>query len=157
MQRFLIFVGVAVVAAAMYVAASPASQQTQQAKGPSAKQFNLLKKQVAALSKSVKSLNSGLKLAIELESCFVSVSGNTITLNALPVSQFGTTSSGFLFGAPGTPPASATARSALDVNASSPSEDLQEVDPTCTSSSGLKHGTGRAGVSRLRALIAHTR
>ena len=60
MQRFLIFVGVAVVAAAMYVAASPASQQ---AKAPSAKQFNALKKQVAALKKdetAVKKLSVAL-------------------------------------------------------------------------------------------------
>ena len=51
MKRFLMLVGVAVVAAAMYVAASPASQQA----GPTAKQFAALKKQVAALSKKVKS------------------------------------------------------------------------------------------------------
>ena len=44
MKRFLMFVGVAVVAAAMYVAASPASQQ---ASGPTAKQFKALKAQVA--------------------------------------------------------------------------------------------------------------
>jgi hypothetical protein len=36
MKRFLLLVGVAVVAAAMYVAASPASQQSS---GPTAKQF----------------------------------------------------------------------------------------------------------------------
>jgi hypothetical protein len=44
MKRFLMLVGVAVVAAAMYVAASPASQQ---AKAPTEKQFLALKKQVA--------------------------------------------------------------------------------------------------------------
>ena len=40
MKRFLMLVGVAVVAAAMYVAASPASQQS---RGPTLKQFNALK------------------------------------------------------------------------------------------------------------------
>jgi hypothetical protein len=50
MRRFLMLVGVAVVAAAMYVAASPASQQSS---GPTAKQFAVLKKQVAVLSKKV--------------------------------------------------------------------------------------------------------
>ena len=40
MKRFLMLVGVAVVGAAMYVAASPASQQ---ANGPTARQFNALK------------------------------------------------------------------------------------------------------------------
>ena len=152
MQRFLIFVGVAVVAAAMYVAASPASQQ---AKGPSAKQFSALKKQVAALKKdetAVKKLT--VALADIVGGCYLDSKGNIVTL---PVSQFGTTSSGFLFGAPGTPPSSATARSALDVNAASPTQDLQEVNPSCLSASGLKHGTGRAGVTRLRLYTGHTR
>jgi len=53
MKRFLLLVGVAAVAAAMYVAASPASQQS---KGPTLKQFNALKKQVATLNKTLKSL-----------------------------------------------------------------------------------------------------
>ena len=98
MQRFLIFVGVAVVAAAMYVAASPASQQ---AKAPSAKQFNALKKQVAALKKdetAVKKLT--IAVAGLVVSCYLDSNSNFVTL---PVSEFGTTSSGFLFGAPGTP------------------------------------------------------
>lgn len=51
MKRFLMLVGVAVVAAAMYVAASPASQQSS---GPTAKQFKALKAQVASLSKTLK-------------------------------------------------------------------------------------------------------
>ena len=55
MKRFMLLVGVAVVAAAMYVAASPASQQ---ASGPSAKQFAALKKQVASLSKSLKTVKA---------------------------------------------------------------------------------------------------
>ena len=52
MKRLLMFVGVAVVAAAMYVAASPASQQGGFA---SQKEVSALKKQVASLSKSLKS------------------------------------------------------------------------------------------------------
>jgi hypothetical protein len=55
MKRFLMLVGVAVVAAAMYVAASPASQQ--HSTGVSLKQFNALKKQVAALAKKQKVTN----------------------------------------------------------------------------------------------------
>ncbi len=151
MQRFLIFVGVAVVAAAMYVAASPASQQ---AKAPSAKQFSALKKQVAALKKdetAVKKLS--IALAQIVGGCYLDSNGNLVVL---PVSQFGTASSGFVFGAPNTTTGQ-TARSALDVNASSPTEDLQEVNPSCLSSSGLKHGTGRAGVTRLRLYTGHTR
>jgi hypothetical protein len=45
MKRLLMLVSVAVVAGTMYVAASSASQQ---ATGPTAKQFNALKKQVAS-------------------------------------------------------------------------------------------------------------
>jgi hypothetical protein len=154
MQRFLIFVGVAVVAAAMYVAASPASQQ---AKAPSAKQFSALKKQVAALKKdetAVKKLT--VALADIVGGCYLDSKGNIVTL---PVSDFGNTTTGFLFGTPtgGTTPATATARSALDVNVASPTEDLQEVNPTCLTASGLKHGTGRAGVTRLRLWNGHTR
>jgi hypothetical protein len=150
MQRFLIFVGVAVVAAAMYVAASPASQQ---AKGPSAKQFKALQKQVAALKKdetSVKKLT--VALAEIVGGCYLDSSSNLLTL---PVSDFGTATSGFVFGPPNST-AGQIARSALDVNPSSPSENLQEVNTTCLSSSGLKHGTGRGGVTRLRLWAART-
>jgi hypothetical protein len=151
MQRFLIFVGVAVVAAAMYVAASPASQQ---AKAPSAKQFKALQKQVAALKKeetSVKKLT--IALADIVGGCYLDSNANLVTL---PVSEFGNASSGFVFGTPNTTTGQ-TARSALDINATSPTADLQEVNPTCLSASGLKHGTGRAGVSRLRLWTGHTR
>jgi len=152
MQRFLIFVGVAVVAAAMYVAASPASQQ---AAAPSAKQFKTLQKQVAALKKdetAVKKLT--IALADIVGSCYLDSKGNIVTL---PVSQFGSTTTGFYFGNAGTTPTTMTTRTALDINAASPTADLQEVSPSCLSASGLKHGTGRAGVSRLRLWTGHTR
>jgi hypothetical protein len=78
MKRFLMLVGVAVVAAAMYVAASPASQQ---AKGPTAKQFKALKKQVTALGHTVK----GLKTVAAAEAAVI-----TDCLQvAVPVNQFG--------------------------------------------------------------------
>lgn len=51
MGRFLTLVGVAVVAAAMYVAASSASQAS---KGVSVAKFNALNKKVTALTKTVK-------------------------------------------------------------------------------------------------------
>jgi hypothetical protein len=51
MNRFLMLVGVAVVAAAMYVAASSASQVS---KGVSVAKFNALNKKVTALTKKVK-------------------------------------------------------------------------------------------------------
>jgi hypothetical protein len=151
MQRFLIFVGVAVVAAAMYVAASPASQQ---AKAPSAKQFKALQKQVAALKKdetSVKKLT--LALAEIVGGCYLDTNSNLVTL---PVSEFGNASTGFYFGTAGSATPGAATRSALDINASSPTAELQEVNTACLSASGLKHGTGRAGVTRLRLWAART-
>jgi hypothetical protein len=78
MKRFLMLVGVAVVAAAMYVAAAPGSQQT---KGPSAKQFSALKKQVATLSKTVKTVKTVATAEAKLLTDCVKV--------AIPVNQFG--------------------------------------------------------------------
>jgi len=71
MKRFLMLVGVAVVAAAMYVAASPASQQSS---GPTLKQFNALKAKVASLSKSEKALKKVVTDCVQV---------------AVPINQFG--------------------------------------------------------------------
>jgi hypothetical protein len=98
MKRFLMLVGVAVVAAAMYVAASPASQQ---AKGPTAKQFNALKKQVATLSKNLKTAQSDLdglafayvhcSLPSEIGIAQFTVSGSTGHTTALDLAPTGAT------------------------------------------------------------------
>jgi hypothetical protein len=104
MKRFLMLVGVAVVAAAMYVAAAPGSQQ---AKGPTARQFNALKKQVASLSKSLKLVTT--QSALELK-----VLGDCVQV-AVPINQFGDpdgslsgTDQGFIYGKGGTPAAPTT-------------------------------------------------
>ena len=82
MKRFLMLVGVAVVAAAMYVAASPASQQS---KGPSAKQFKALQKQVATLSKSLKTVKAEAADADGfVQACMVSANSGV-----LPINEFG--------------------------------------------------------------------
>lgn len=78
MKRFLMLVGVAVVAAAMYVAASPASQQ---ASGPTAKQFKALKAQVTSLSKTLKSVKT-------LATAEATLLGACDQL-AVPIDQFG--------------------------------------------------------------------
>jgi hypothetical protein len=141
MKRFLLLAGVAVVAAAMYVAASPASQQ---ARGPTAKQFNALKKQVASLSKSAKALKKEADAEAGVLTCLVA--GNS---GLLPVNQFGTTTSGFLFGAPSS--TTPTARSALDVDKSAtPGALLVAVDPACVTSSGLAHAGSNLRLWRLR-------
>ena len=132
MKRFLMLVGVAVVAAAMYVAASPASQQ---AKAPTAKQFNALKKQVGSLSKSLKALkadetkvkaNAAAAVGF-IETCFV---------NVAPINQFGTTSDGFLFGTSVTN----APRTALDIDTSTtPGALIQVVEPACVTTSSAAH------------------
>ena len=78
MKRFLMLVGVAVVAAAMYVAASPASQQS---KGVSPKEFNVLKKEVASTNKTVKALKTLATAEAKLLTDCVKI--------AIPVDQFG--------------------------------------------------------------------
>jgi hypothetical protein len=144
MKRFLMLVAVAAVAGAMYVAASPASQQS---RGPTLKQFNALKKQVATLSKEVKTVvKPEADAAVEIiGACYLKDNGNgTASFLVMPVSQRGTNTNGYLFGtAPGAP------TTALDEVASSPQAYLQEVDPQCATTSFLGHGAIRSGSSRV--------
>lgn len=131
MKRFLMLVGVAVVAAAMYVAAAPGSQQ---ASGPTAKQFKALKTQVTSLSKKVNALKTETDaLAGFVGSCLLSSNAG-----AVGVSQFGDTTTGYLFGT-GTGTGASSPRTALDADASgTPGAFLQAVDPTCITAGGLK-------------------
>jgi hypothetical protein len=153
MQRFLILVGVAVVAAAMYVAASPASQQ---ASGPSAKQFNALKKEVATLTKTLKTVKAEANDADGfVQTCLVSSGAGIV-----PINQFGTTTDGFLFGTPaGSPtPTAATARSALDVDTSAtPGALVIAVDPTCVNSKSSLHLAGHSRLSTAHVRAAWSR
>jgi hypothetical protein len=135
MKRFGMLVGVAVVAAAMYVAASPASQQS---KGPTAKQFNALKKQVATLSKELKTQIKPEAdfSASYLLSCLITVnSDNTLSVNLVPVAITTT----------GTP---------VDYETTSPTDLLQEINPSCLSASALRHGALRSHVSGVRFWMA---
>jgi outer membrane murein-binding lipoprotein Lpp len=142
MKRFLMLVGVAVVAAAMYVAAGSASQQ---AKGPTAKQFNALKAQVANLSKRVKSTRAEADAAVGfIANCLVSQNAGV-----WGVSEFGdgstTPTFGYHYTADGTTDQLVTA---LDFDGSTtPDAYLQAVDPACVNTSGLRHllkpGSGR--------------
>jgi hypothetical protein len=134
MKRFLLLVGIAVVAGAMYVAAAPGSRQ---ASAPTARQFAALKKQVASLNTKLKALTKDEKvvktaagLAVGyIANCFIDSSGN---IENLQVNDFGTTTAGFLFGAPNGGD-TAVPRSALDVNVAgtTPLAYLQEVTPAC--------------------------
>ncbi|HJU37059.1 MAG TPA: hypothetical protein VJ716_06550 [Gaiellaceae bacterium] len=161
MKRFLMLVGVAVVAAAMYVAASPASQQ---AKGPTARQFKALKKQVTTLSKTVKTLKKlSAAEATELTDCVQA---------AIPIDQFGDpdgslsgTAQGYDYGEgtfPGTVgPTTGFFTTGLDVTSTSDTGAVWFVGakasqtagslPACAtdlgeSASALRHAAAKAGI-----------
>jgi outer membrane murein-binding lipoprotein Lpp len=135
MQRFLMLVGVAVVAAAMYVAAGTASQQ---AKGPTAKQFKALKKQVATLSKELKTQIKPEAdfSASYLLSCLITVnSDNTLSVNLVPA-EVTTTGNPVIY------------------ETTSPTDFLQEINPSCLSPSALRHAALRPHVSGVRLWMA---
>src|SRR5881227_2913087 len=112
MKRFLMLVGVAVVAAAMYVAASPASQQ---AAGPSAKQFNALKKQVAGLSKKLKTTKAEADAAVGfIATCLVSQNAGVWGVSEFGDGQAGT----FGYSYTDSPTANPTFVTALDFDGS---------------------------------------
>ena len=134
MKRLLMFVGVAVVAAAMYVAASPASQQS---KGPTAKQFASLKKQVSTMSKELKTVKAEADFSASyLLSCLITVNtDNSLSVNLLPAVV-------------------TTTGSPVVYQTTSPSDLLQEINPSCISGSALKHGVLRLNGSGLRHWVA---
>lgn len=173
MKRFLTLVGVAVVAAAMYVAASPASQQ---AKGPTAKQFKALKNQVTALGHTVK----GLKTVVAAEAKVIT----DCLQDAVPVNQFGDptgslsgTAQGYDYGKgtfPGTPGATTGFfTTGLDVTLSADTgsvwfvgaDNLSGGGAVCAadlaSASGLRHAAAKTGIRlahapmRAPAFVAH--
>ena len=136
MKRFLMLVGVAVVAAAMYVAASPASQQS---KTPTEKQFLALQKKVTTLSKSLKTVKSEANAAVGfIATCLVSTGAGVAG-----VSQFGDVAhTPATFGYHYNDGTSESYRTALDADSSTtPGAWLQAVDPSCVSTSGVRHGS----------------
>lgn len=152
MKRFLMLVGVAAVAAAMYVAASPASQQS---RGPTLKQFNALKKQVATLNKKLKAVTSEADAAVGIiGTCYLHQnSDGTVGFTVMPVSQRGNSSAGYLFGTTGTN----APTTALDVVTSSPQAYLQEVAPDCATVSALRHAAIHSGSTRVQHWAERTR
>jgi predicted MFS family arabinose efflux permease len=139
MKRFLMLVGVAVVAAAMYVAASPASQQSS---GPTAKQFNALKKQVATLAKKLKTAQTDINtVAFAYVHCSLP--------SEIGVSQRGTSTSGYLFGTS----AVNSPTTALDLVATNPTYVLT---PYNTSDTGCQSLIGAAPLRHnAGSVIAH--
>src|SRR6476659_3623016 len=106
MKRFLTLLAVAAIAGVMYVTAAPGGLRSA---GPTAKQFKALKASVTKLQKQVKTLKTeaGAALAIE-ELCIMHA--------PVGVSQLGTSTSGYLFGAPQTASNSATASATSALN-----------------------------------------
>jgi hypothetical protein len=141
MKRFLMLVGVAAVAGAMYVAASPASQQS---KFASEKQVVALQKKVATLTKSLK--------ATKTEADAIAGFLTTCLKSALPVSEFGDAQGG-TFGYSYTDNGTDYFNtSALDTDASStPGGYLQIVDSSCVQGAPLGHAQTRSGSGRLLA------
>jgi opacity protein-like surface antigen len=168
MKRFLMLVGVAVVAAAMYVAASPASQQ---AKGPTARQFKALKNQVTALGHTVK----GLKTVVAAEGKLLT---DCVKI-AVPINQFGDpdgslsgTAQGYDYGKgtwPGTiGPTTGFFTTGIDVTATTDTGALWVVGGTSTcgtdlGESALRHAAAKAGIrlphasTRAPSFVAHGR
>jgi hypothetical protein len=144
MKRFLMLVGVAAVAATMYVAASPASQQS---RGPTARQFNALKKEVATLSKNLKATKTEADAVVSfIVGCLTSTNAG-----ALPVSEFGDSQGtfGYWYTDNGTDYFNTTA---LDIDTSStPGGFLQLVDPSCVTGTPLGHAQLRMGTGRVQA------
>lgn len=158
MKRFLMLVGIGVVAGAMYVAAAPGSRQ---ATGPTERQFAALKKQVAALNKKLTALTKDEKVVRSaaaasvgyIAACFLDSTGN---IENLQVNDFGDTTTGFLFGTTGT---SGAPRSALDVDTSgAPLAYLQKVTPGCvTGAPAASPASVRPSLGRLQLWAAGTR
>jgi hypothetical protein len=161
MKRLLMLVGVAVVAAAMYVAAAPGSQQ---AKGPSAKQFSSLKKQVASLSKTVSAVKKVAAAEAKLLTDCMSI--------AVPVDQFGNPTGspgeGYQYILPSSSTTVPVLTTALDVSDSTDTGAVwfvggQAACGTDLSASSLRQASAKAGIRLPQAsmhgssFIAHGR
>ena len=153
MKRFLMLLAVAAVAGGMYVAAATGSQQ---AKGPTAKQFKALQKQVASLKTQVAQAKKNAASAVGfIEGCFL-----TSNAGVAPVSVFGDTAATPVWGYGYYTHAAPTVLSyatALDIDGStSPGGYLQGVDPSCVSSSAASKALMHAGSGRLPTRAEHT-
>lgn len=126
MKRLLMLVAVAVVASVMYVAASPASQQS---RGPTAKQYRALKTQVAKMSRILRAVKRQSEYARDyVHNCLRSTGAGSVA-----VSEFGdavTHTYGYQY-FDGTSTHYTTALD-LDTNPSSTTAmNLQKVSPGC--------------------------
>jgi len=156
MKRFLMLVAVAAVAGVMYVAASPASQQS---RVPTLKQFNALKKQVASQGKTLKQV---VQLAVAEGVLLIDCSNQ----GALAVDQFGDTQNqteGYRYTTHANlaAPASDTLTSAMDfaVPTDQSAVFFMGGDSTCATdlnSNAIRHAAAKAGIQLPRLAHAHS-
>jgi hypothetical protein len=135
MKRFLMLVAVAAVAGAMYVAAASGSQQSR--RGPTAKQFAALKKEVGGLKKQLTQVKA---IAVDADSFIAQC---LIQGGAAPVSQFGD-AQGQTYGYHYNDGTNEGYRTALDLDTSAnPQGYLQGVDPSCLAPAATHRSVNR--------------
>lgn len=124
MKRFLMLVAVAVVASAMYVAASPASHQSRRS---TTRQLSSLRRQVTILKRVLKTVKHQAAHADNyVRNCLTGTQGGT-----MPVSEFGDAQT-HTYGYPYFDGTTTHYTTALDVDASStPGAYLQKVSQGC--------------------------
>jgi hypothetical protein len=145
-RRFLMLVSVAAVAAAMYVAASSASQVS---KGPTAKQFAALSKKVTALTKRVKTDETNLNtLAFAYVHCSLHSTIGIVRLGDASGNQ----ASGYFYSPDGGTTLNLT--TALDLATSG--TPTYVLTPFNTSDSGCTSLIGAAARHHTAAAIART-
>ena len=142
MKRFLLVLTLATVAGATYVATAPGGQ----AAGPTAAQFNALKKQVAKLQGSVSALHAtvvALDGVVEDDDAFIA--NCFVAEGVAPVSQYGDGVSGAYGYAYSNDGSDYFLTTGLDFTSSGDSVDvyLQAVSPSCLAGPLRKGGDGR--------------
>ena len=129
MRAFLMLVGVAAVAGAMYAAGASGGRP---AKFASQREVVALRRDLKKVQTELKAVKSAAYTANHIIGlCYFGANGQgtgPVVPVALGASQFGDATSGFLFGTNG---ATAAPRTALDVDESTPMVYLQTVNPEC--------------------------
>jgi len=151
MKRFLMLLAVAAVAGAMYAAEAIGSQQ---AKGPSARQFAALKKEVTQLKTQL----GAVKKTANGAAGFIAVCLTSSKAGVAPVNDFGDASATPTFGYHYLSSAGGTEgfTTALDIDSSpTPGAFFQAVDPGCVGPAAASRAQTHSG-SRLPLRAEHT-
>ena len=153
MKRFPLVLALVAVAGATYVATAPGSQTA----GPTARQFRALKSEVNHLKTQVNHVKTELGYAEEYELGLGDFLLTCMVHAPIAVNSVGDGSNGYLFGAPGTPPTSATSTSALSLDISeTPSYrflTVNEAEPVCVFI--INTASARHALKRIEAFRKH--